>query len=173
MWRYPLGSGGKRVCTRPLYLFVWRSSMKRSRMKLEGRDSGAGLVPVSGSAAGVVIIFDLTAVELRTPSSAGGTALGKDAYCTCTGAACSLLEFSLRMFRIHCQIWMGIAIHKPTQVPSNPISTETFTMAETRMDCAVTAPCCRTTNGCHAPLDVGPMASRMNFRIIRTKTFCS
>src|SRR5215467_4083580 len=61
MWRYPLGSGGKRVCTRPLYLFVLRSSMKRSRMKLEGRDSGAGLVPVSGSAAGVVIIFDLTA----------------------------------------------------------------------------------------------------------------
>src|SRR5215472_913767 len=61
MWRYPLGSGGKRVCTRPLYLAVLRSSMKRSRMKLEGRDSGAGLVPVSGSAAGVVIIFDLTA----------------------------------------------------------------------------------------------------------------
>src|SRR5215831_2416627 len=75
MWRYPFGSGGKRVCTRPLYLFVLRSSMKRSRMKLEGRDSGAGLVPVSCSAAGVVIILDLTAVERRTPSSAGAVGL--------------------------------------------------------------------------------------------------
>src|SRR5579872_1167737 len=65
MCRYPFGSGGKRVCTRPLYLFVLRSSMKRSRMKLEGRDSGAGLAPVSVSAAGVVIIFDLTAKERR------------------------------------------------------------------------------------------------------------
>src|ERR1700757_4529852 len=59
--RYPLGSGGKRVCTRPLYLLVLRSSAILSRRKLEGRDSGAGLAPGPGAAGGVVIIFDLTA----------------------------------------------------------------------------------------------------------------
>src|SRR5215469_11780648 len=37
MWRYPLGSGGKRVCTRPLYLFVFRSSRTMSRTKFDGR----------------------------------------------------------------------------------------------------------------------------------------
>src|SRR5579859_3815673 len=59
--RYPLGSGGKRVCTRPLYLLVFRSSIKRSRMKLEGRGSGAALSAVSGSVFDVFIILDLTA----------------------------------------------------------------------------------------------------------------
>src|SRR5258707_4167998 len=34
--RYPLGSGGKRVCTRPWYLLIFKSSRMRSRMKLEG-----------------------------------------------------------------------------------------------------------------------------------------
>src|SRR5579872_81206 len=61
MCKYPLGSGGKRVCTRPLYLLVLRSSRKRSRMKLDGRDSGVALAPVSVSVAEGFIIFDLTA----------------------------------------------------------------------------------------------------------------
>src|SRR5215469_10186666 len=88
MWRYPLGSGGKRVCTRPLYLFVLRSSTKRSRMKLEGRDSGAGPVPVSGSAVGIVIIFDLTAAEGRTPSSPQAERWSWDKFDdACEGAA--------------------------------------------------------------------------------------
>src|SRR5579872_4289353 len=62
MCRYPLGLGGKRVCTRPLYLLVFRSSIKRSRMKLEGRDSGAASA-VSGSVFDVFIILDLIAKE--------------------------------------------------------------------------------------------------------------
>ena len=44
MCRYPLGSGGKRVCTRPLYLLVLRSSRMMSRMKFEGRGSGAAFL---------------------------------------------------------------------------------------------------------------------------------
>src|SRR5271166_4005186 len=36
-WRYPLGSGGNRVCTRPLYLLVLRSSRMMSRTKFDGR----------------------------------------------------------------------------------------------------------------------------------------
>src|SRR5216684_6367348 len=43
MCRYPLGSGGKRVQTRPLYLLVFRSSTTISRTKLEGA-AGAGVV---------------------------------------------------------------------------------------------------------------------------------
>src|SRR5437016_5578078 len=42
MCRYPLGSGGKRVCTRPAYLLVFRSSRMMSRMKFDGRDSADG-----------------------------------------------------------------------------------------------------------------------------------
>src|SRR5580692_10014199 len=34
--RYPFGSGGKRVCTRPPYLLVFRSSKMMSRIKLDG-----------------------------------------------------------------------------------------------------------------------------------------
>jgi len=41
MWRYPFGSGGKRVTT-PLKRPVWRSSITASRMKLE--DFGASLI---------------------------------------------------------------------------------------------------------------------------------
>src|SRR5579859_7143413 len=61
MWRYPLGSGGKRVCTRPPYLLVFRSSRMMSRMKFDGRGSGAAFVPVSASSLDVFIIFDLIA----------------------------------------------------------------------------------------------------------------
>src|SRR5215472_1387722 len=81
MCRYPFGSGGKRVCTRPLYLFVLRSSMKRSRMKLEGRDSAAGPVPVSGSVVDVVIIFDLTAVPGADALVRQGVALRSENIC--------------------------------------------------------------------------------------------
>src|SRR5260370_32716321 len=50
MCRYPFGSGGKRVCTRPPNLFVFRSSMTISRTKLEGP------VVVSGNSEFVVLI---------------------------------------------------------------------------------------------------------------------
>ena len=40
-------------------------------MKLEGRGSGAGLAPVSGSDDGVVIIFDLTARVARHAAATG------------------------------------------------------------------------------------------------------
>src|SRR5260370_23203988 len=45
--RYPFGSGGKRVCTRPSYLLVFRSSRMISRMKLEDAAvESAGIVGV-------------------------------------------------------------------------------------------------------------------------------
>src|ERR1700683_4177835 len=47
MCRYPFGSGGKRVCTRPLNLLVFKSSRMMSRMKLEGAVSVAVVSPVS------------------------------------------------------------------------------------------------------------------------------
>ena len=58
MCRYPLGSGGKRVCTRPLYLLVFRSSRMMSRTKLDGRGdgsavSGVGAVVTSRSGVGI------------------------------------------------------------------------------------------------------------------------
>src|SRR5271165_434590 len=59
MCRYPLGSGGKRVCTLPLYLLLFRSSTKMSRMKFEGRDSGAACSPVSASVSDVFIALIL------------------------------------------------------------------------------------------------------------------
>src|SRR4029077_6067082 len=34
--RYPFGSGGKRVCTRPPHLLVFKSSRMMSRTKLDG-----------------------------------------------------------------------------------------------------------------------------------------
>src|SRR5215471_19194033 len=43
MWRYPFGSGGKRVCTLLPYLLVFRSSTMMSRMKLPGPVVGAGV----------------------------------------------------------------------------------------------------------------------------------
>src|SRR5215469_678636 len=52
---WPLNSGGKRVCTRPLYLLVLISSIMRSRRKLEVRDSGRALASVSGSTFDVFI----------------------------------------------------------------------------------------------------------------------
>src|SRR5579864_6550320 len=105
MCRYPLGSGGKRVCTRPLYLLVLRSSRKRSRMKLEGRDSGAGLAPVSGSAAGVVIILDLTAkkaganLRIAPEMLPDFRELGFD-QCTWSGAGCAPVDEPLRTWRM-------------------------------------------------------------------------
>src|SRR5438270_997173 len=60
--RYPFGSGGKRVHTRPLYLPLFRSSIIVSRIKLEGRaGSGAG-VP-SGLGFDAVIGFALSAAQ--------------------------------------------------------------------------------------------------------------
>src|SRR5258708_9117658 len=64
--RYPLGSGGNRVCTRPEYLFVFRSSKIMSRIKLEGRGSVAAFAPVSASAGDGFIAFDLTATNPRS-----------------------------------------------------------------------------------------------------------
>src|SRR5208283_3734576 len=58
MWRYPLGSGGKRVCTRPLYLFVFRSSRMMSRIKFDRRSVTSGTPGVAAavmSRSGVVI----------------------------------------------------------------------------------------------------------------------
>src|SRR5277367_4834875 len=57
MWRCPLGSGGKRVCTRPSYLLVLRSSRMMSRMKLDGRDSAGALAAASVSGFEVLIGF--------------------------------------------------------------------------------------------------------------------
>src|SRR5437588_9423844 len=56
--RYPFGSGGKRVHTRPLYLLVFRSSIMMSRTKLEGR-AGSGAGVVSGLTFDAVINFYL------------------------------------------------------------------------------------------------------------------
>src|SRR5664279_672874 len=58
MCRYPLGSGGKRVCTRPLNLLVFRSSRTMSRTKFDGRSvASAGVVAaVSSSRADVDMI---------------------------------------------------------------------------------------------------------------------
>src|SRR5579864_2137522 len=50
MCRYPFGSGGNRVCTRPPYLLVFRSSMTISRTKLDGP------AVVSGNSELVVLI---------------------------------------------------------------------------------------------------------------------
>src|ERR1019366_281321 len=55
MCRYPLGSGGKRVCTRPANLLVFRSSRMISRMKFEGR-SACGVAAASASWFEVVMI---------------------------------------------------------------------------------------------------------------------
>src|SRR5207245_5086718 len=61
MCRYPFGSGGKRVCTRPPYLLVLRSSRMMSRMKLEGATLGEGgvffLVQFGGWVSFLYIIF--------------------------------------------------------------------------------------------------------------------
>ena len=53
MCRYPFGSGGKRVCTRPPYLLVLRSSRMMSRMKLDGAALGAGGAFVPASVGGL------------------------------------------------------------------------------------------------------------------------
>src|SRR5580704_15791028 len=73
MWRYPLGSGGKRVCTRPPNLLVLRSSRTASRRKFEGRDSGDGAAAVSVSGfevfitvfQGVAWVFDIRRLDAR------------------------------------------------------------------------------------------------------------
>src|SRR5581483_1065094 len=60
MCRYPFGSGGNLVCTRPPYLFVSRSRTMMSRMKLDGFGaSGAGFAPASllGFAAFIFTLF--------------------------------------------------------------------------------------------------------------------
>src|SRR5512147_2743940 len=42
MWRYPLGSGGKRVATRPPCLLVFKSVSMMARMKSVGEDISVG-----------------------------------------------------------------------------------------------------------------------------------
>src|ERR1035437_880864 len=51
MCRYPLGSGGKRVCPLPPYLLVFTSSRMMSRMKFDSRsdDSAGGVAAASTS----------------------------------------------------------------------------------------------------------------------------
>src|SRR5664279_6480617 len=49
MCRYPLGSGGKRVCTLPPYLLVLRSSRMMSRIKFDGRSEDSAGVAVAAS----------------------------------------------------------------------------------------------------------------------------
>src|SRR5208337_2965098 len=73
MWRYPLGSGGKRVWTRPLYLLVFRSSTILSRKKLEGRDSRAAPLPFSEDDGFMTLIL-----SQRTRSRAGDGRDGSD-----------------------------------------------------------------------------------------------
>src|ERR1035441_7622636 len=48
--RYPLGSGGNRVCTRPPNLLVFRSSRTISRIKFEGAiaDTSGGSLGIDG-----------------------------------------------------------------------------------------------------------------------------
>src|SRR5712692_11653086 len=53
MCRYPLGSGGKRVCTRPLYLLVFRSSRMMSRMKFDGAAVGVAGAFAAASVGGL------------------------------------------------------------------------------------------------------------------------
>src|SRR5436305_3303668 len=48
MCRYPLGSGGKRVHTRPPYLLLFRSSTMMSRTKLEGAVAVGVTASISG-----------------------------------------------------------------------------------------------------------------------------
>src|ERR1051326_542455 len=59
IWRYPFGSGGKRVHTRPLYLLVFRSSMMMSRMKFEDRAGSAAGGVASGLTFDALINFYL------------------------------------------------------------------------------------------------------------------
>src|SRR5580704_4773629 len=76
MCRYPFGSGGKRVCTRPPYLLVFKSSMMMSRTKLE---TGASESATSGSVMGVFMSLfllcnvgqALSPANLRTSSTDG------------------------------------------------------------------------------------------------------
>src|ERR1051326_2760135 len=51
--RYPFGSGGKRVCTRPPYLLVFRSSRIMSRMKW----LGAASLALFSTGSGFVLIY--------------------------------------------------------------------------------------------------------------------
>src|SRR5438477_6587918 len=61
IWRYPFGSGGKRVWTRPPYLLVFKSSRMISRIKFDwvGGDSG--------SVWGLIIVFIFRARQARMP----------------------------------------------------------------------------------------------------------
>src|SRR5258707_249774 len=59
MCRYPFGSGGKRVCTRPPYLLVCKSSMIISRTKWDWAGASAGVAAtVLGSFLDVFIVFE-------------------------------------------------------------------------------------------------------------------
>src|ERR1700721_3994148 len=73
MWRYPLGSGGKRVCTRPSYLLVLISSAIRSRRKFEGRGSGAVFSPVFASAVSGFISLILPHTNAENRQGRGGS----------------------------------------------------------------------------------------------------
>src|SRR5215467_10799186 len=61
MCRYPFGSGGKRVRTRPWYLLVLRPSTIFSRRKFDGRDSGERLSRLFASVNDEFIVSDLNA----------------------------------------------------------------------------------------------------------------
>src|SRR5580700_5742349 len=70
MWRYQFGSGGKRVCTRPLYLLLLRSSRTISRMKFDGRGSagpetGLAAASVEGLAV-ITLILPVPVIKLET-----------------------------------------------------------------------------------------------------------
>src|SRR5213076_2995052 len=70
MCRYPFGSGGKRVCTRPPYLFVFKSSIMMSRMKFEARVSGT-VTPPSTTEFDFSITLLSLAIELEEYQGAG------------------------------------------------------------------------------------------------------
>src|ERR1017187_2216613 len=74
MCRYPLGSGGKRVCTRPPNLLVFRSSRMMSRMKLDGPD-GEGAPSGSGGGLDGIIVFS---VSQRPDRCASGRYHGRE-----------------------------------------------------------------------------------------------
>src|SRR5580692_12911478 len=59
MCKYPFGSGGKRVCTRPSYLLVLRSSRIMSRIKFDGRGS-SGTFTATAFAESELIFFSST-----------------------------------------------------------------------------------------------------------------
>src|SRR5947207_3432234 len=110
MMRYPLGSGGKRVCTRPPYLFVFRSSTMMSRMKFEARVSGT-VTPASTTEFDFSITLLSLAIELRISRSRFS---GYSAHGVWASAP------SLRRFRLDEVIAEGLA--RTFSAPSQTVS---------------------------------------------------